>query len=262
MNIDDFTLLLTASVDPKGMPGVSESDPHDRETTYLKSFAYYLSNHPRVRKIIFAENSGWPLDRLHEMAARANPHGKQIEILSFDCNNFPREKGKSFGELLLIEKALNESKLANSVSYIGKMTGRNLLLNLTRLLETLPRDFQLCCDIRDHSFYEMLGMPDCGHHCDSRFFLFTMPFFERYVRTVYATLPFEREYMLEGFLFDLVKQNERSERIIKRFRIEPEFSGTAGHFMKNKAKNYDSVREVMKRRIRSCSRRVAPWLHI
>jgi hypothetical protein len=215
-----------------------------------------------VRKIIFAENSAWSLDRFHESASANNVYDKEIEILSFDCNDFPRVRGKSYGELLLMDNAFAASRLVRSSSYVAKMTGRNLLLNLTGLLETIPGVFGLCCDIRDHSFYQMLGMPDCGHHCDSRFFLITPAFFEKHIRSQLSALPVDHEYFLEGFLYDLVKQNERSEPIIKRFRIEPDYAGTAGHFIRNKTKDYGGPRELMKRRIRSVSRRVAPWLHI
>jgi hypothetical protein len=258
----EFSLLLTASIDPKGMPGVSRPDPNYREQTYADCFEYYLRNHPRVQKIIFAENSGWPLDRFHQLAGTANVHAKEVEVLSFDCNDFPRDKGKSYGELLLIENALDRSQLAESARFVGKLTGRNFLLNLTRVLETLPGAPEFYCDIRDHNFYQMLGMPDCGHHCDTRFFVMTRHFYDRYIRHTYATLPFESNYMLEGFLYDLIKENEHREKIIKRFRVEPDYRGAAGHFMKNKPKDYGSPAEIWKRRIRSCSRRVAPWLYI
>jgi hypothetical protein len=259
---DEFALLLTASVNPNGMPGVSQPDPEDRENTYLDCLKYYLGHDSRVRKIIFAENSGWPLERFQQIVALHNPNSKEVELISFDCNDYPRTKGKSFGELLLIDKALQASRLGKSSKYIGKMTGRNLLLNITKVLERIPRDFELFCDIRDHNFYELLGMPDCGHHCDSRFFVFTHRFYELYLRDSYSVLPFENGYTIEGLLYDLVKANEGVEPIIKRFRVEPEYRGVAGHFMKNKQKDYGSTKETVKRRIRSCSRRLTPWLHI
>ena len=259
---DDFVLLLTASVDPKGMPDLTQPDPLDREKTYAQYFEYYVRNHPRVRKIVFAENSGWPLDRFNEIAARANPLAKKVEVLSFDCNNFPRERGKSYGELLLIEKTLERSSLAKRNKYIGKMTGRNLLMNLTPLLESIDSDFEFYCDIRDHNFYQLLGMADCGHHCDSRFFIFTNSFYDKYLKGSHAACSVGNGYLIEGLLFDLVKTTAPTEPIIKRFDIEPDFRGTAGHFIRNKAKDYGGSREIIKRRIRSCSRRIAPWLHI
>src|SRR5262245_42555503 len=133
----DFVLLLTASVDPKGMPGLTEPHSRDREKTYLKCLEYYLRNHPRVQNIVFAENSGSPMDRFREIAVLANTYAKDIELISLDCNDFPREKGKSFGELLLIEKAFEQSRLIRRSKYIGKMTGRNLLLNLSDLLASI-----------------------------------------------------------------------------------------------------------------------------
>ncbi len=259
---NEFTLLLTASVDPKGMIGLTQADPREREATYAHCLRFYLQNHPRIRRIIFAENSNWPMDRFHEVASANNPHKKDIEILSFDANDYPRQLGKSYGELLLMKSAIAAGRLARSSKYIGKMTGRNLLLNLTQLLERVPREFDLFCDIRDHNFYQLLRMPDCGHHCDSRFFVFTQNFFERHFLPIYGSEAFAAGYPIESILFDLVKNCEKNEAVIKRFAIEPEYAGAAGHFIKNRAKDYSSTSEVLKRRIRSCSRRVTPWLHI
>ncbi len=258
----DFALLLTSSVDPNGMPGITQSGPLEREATYADCLRFYLQNDPGVRRIIFAENSGWPLDRFHEEVAVNNPHAKEVELLSFNCNDYPRERGKSYGELLLMKNAIASSRLATSSKYVGKMTGRNLLLNLTELLERVPREFELLCDIRDHNFYQLLRMPDCGHHCDSRFFVFTRGFFERHFLPIYTSESFASGYPIESILFDLVKSLEKTEPIIKRFQVEPEYGGAAGHFIKNKAKDYSSTSEAVKRRIRSYSRRVTPWLHI
>jgi hypothetical protein len=263
MNIEDeFALLLTASVDPKGMPGVSQPDPFERELTYMDRLKFYLEHHPRVRKIIFAENSGWPLDNLQSLVELNNPHSKEVELISLDCNDFPRGKGKSYGELLLIDNALESSRLAKSSKYTGKMTGRNLLMNMTQIVECATRKFELLCDIRDHNFYKLLGMPDCGHHCDSRFFVFTHSFYEQHLRNSHSLEAFEHGYTIEGLLYDLVKANEDAEPIIKRFRVEPEYRGSAGHFMKDRPKDYGSNGEAWKRRIRSCSRKLTPWLHI
>ncbi|HYX30374.1 MAG TPA: hypothetical protein VE863_17670 [Pyrinomonadaceae bacterium] len=263
MNLtEDFALLLTASVDPNGMPGLTQTNPLEREGSYAKCFEYYLRSDPLVQRIVLAENSGWPLDRFVDVSSRANLHNKSVEFLSFACNDFPRERGKSFGELLLIEKAMGQSRLIAESTYVGKLTGRNLLMNVTALLQSISREFDFCCDIRDHNFYQMLGLPDCGHHCDSRFFIFTRSYYEQYLQGRHVECSIGNGYLIEGLLFDLVKATESSERVIKRFRVEPDFRGMAGHFIRNKAKNYGSPRELWKRRIRACSRRVAPWLYI
>jgi hypothetical protein len=255
-------LLLTASVDPKGMPNLTQVDPGEREDSYARCFEHYLRNDPAVQRIVFAENSGWPLRRFADIASRANLHNKQVELLSFDGNEFPREWGKSFGELLLIEQALGHSRLASEATYVGKMTGRNLLVNLSALLRSVRCEFDLYCDIRDHNFYQLLGMPDCGHHCDSRFFVFSHSYYNQYLKSNHFSSLTKSGHFIERLLFDLVKATENHKKVIKRFDIEPDFRGSAGHFIKNRPKNYGSQREVLKRRIRACSRRVAPWLYI
>ena len=49
----NLALLLTASVDPKGMPGSTRADPSLREQDYVECLTYYLKHHPRVRKLVF-----------------------------------------------------------------------------------------------------------------------------------------------------------------------------------------------------------------
>jgi hypothetical protein len=77
----DLVLLLTATIDIKGMPKAYPTVPEQRQRDYGNSLRYYLDNHPRVQKILFVENSGWPLDRLREVAGE-NPLGKQVEFIS------------------------------------------------------------------------------------------------------------------------------------------------------------------------------------
>ena len=84
---NEFALLLTASVDPRGMAGITQADPRERETTYADCLRFYLRSHPDVRKIIFTENSGWPLERFHAEVSENNPHAKDVELLSVNCND-------------------------------------------------------------------------------------------------------------------------------------------------------------------------------
>ena len=65
------------------------------------------------------------------------------------------------------------------------MTGRQRVLNMTRLLEHAPAGFELLCDLRDHGFFERFGIPAAGRYCDTRFFVFTRPFFDAHLRRLY-----------------------------------------------------------------------------
>jgi hypothetical protein len=253
----EVTLVLTASVDPKGMPGVSRLDPLTREQDYAGCLRYYVCQHPRVRRIVFIENSGWPLDALKAVAS-SNPHGKELEFVSLNCNDFPREKGKSYGEMLLLDLGLRQSRLAATAPYIAKLTGRNYLTNVTRLLEQAHPPLALYCDVRDHRIYDMLRIPACGHHCDTRFFVMTLGFFDCFVRPRYAQLDDSKNYLVENLFFELSKMRDPAFPIIRRFTVEPAYSGIAGHLNKD----YGSVGERIKRGIRAAARRIMPWLYI
>src|SRR3954447_26876827 len=100
----DVTLLLTATVHPKGMPDSTAPDPRQRECDYINCLRYYLAAHPRFRRVVFAENSGWPLERIRREAVSAAT-GQRLEFLSLEGNDFPRHLGKSYGEMVLLERA-------------------------------------------------------------------------------------------------------------------------------------------------------------
>jgi hypothetical protein len=260
MNPSDLVLLLTASVDPLGMPGVTRADPKEREFDYYDSLRYYIEEHPAVKKIVFIENSGWPLEEIQK-ASRDNPHGKDIEFISMRCNDFPRERGKSYGEMLLMEKGIEQSRLAKTARFLAKITGRLRLANLTRLVEKMPDDVSLLCDLRDHPIYDILGMKACGHHADTRLIVFSPAYYEAHIKGQYVHMNEAKgvginTLFIERFFYDLVKAG--GSGVYPRLSLEPEFHGFAGH----RGKHYDSKKEIFKKRARNLARKIVPWLHI
>jgi len=257
-----FVLMLTASVDPKGMAGVSRPSPNEREEDYRACLRYYVRNHPHIKNIVFVENSGWPLERIRE-AVEENPHGKKVEFLQFSENEFPRHLGKSYGELLMMDRAMASSALAREARYVAKLTGRNYLLNLTTLLERAPESFELLCDLRDHPFFEWLGRPDSGRRCDTRFLVFTPWFYDTFVRGKYVLLNETAGFFIEGLFYHIAKNSFVRARVVHRLPVEPEYAGIAGHLNPDgTVRDYGSRGIVMKRRLRAVARRLAPWLYI
>jgi hypothetical protein len=255
----DVAVLFTATVRINSdLAGVTAADPRRREEEYAENLRYFLREHPRLRKLVFAENSGWPLDRLREIAATENPHGKEVELLQLSCNDFPGSYGKGYGEALLLDRALAASRLARETRWIAKMTGRQRVLNMTRLLERAPARFDLLCDLRDHGLFERFGIPAAGRWCDTRFFVFTLPFFDTCLRRLYtAPRPDGQEYNLEGSYYDAVKALEadpRGFRIVARFPLEPRYRGHAGHWHKD----YGSLRQRVKQSARAIARHLLP----
>lgn len=250
----DVAILFTASVQVnRGIPGVTTVDPRQREEEYAANLRYFLAEHPRLRKLVFAESSGWPLDRLRAIVAGENPHGKEVEILQLDCNDFPGTEGKGYGEAMILDRALAASRLVQDVRWIAKMTGRQRVLNMTRLLERAPANFELLCDLRDHGFFERFGLPAAGRYCDTRFFAVTRPFFDAHLRRLYLKpRPEGGEYNLEDSYYRTIKALESSPGVVCRFPIEPRYRGPAGHWNKD----YGSPREQLKQAVRAVGRRL------
>jgi hypothetical protein len=259
MNIaQELVLCLTASIDPKGMPGVTRPDPHAREADYAGCLRFYSEKYPDIRRIVFVENSGWPLDRLRQLAADHNPHAKQFEFVSLQCNDFPRQFGKGYGEFMLVDRAFDESRLISEAKYVAKLTGRNYLLNATDIINKTRRPFGMLCDLRDHGIYEMLGLTWNARHCDTRFIVLTPDFYRRNVYGKYKDLDESSGRSAEVLFYQIAKDPAHKERVVRRFPIEPVFRGLAGHWNKD----YGGRRERMKCAIRGAVRKVAPWFHI
>ncbi|WP_413172912.1 hypothetical protein [Anabaena azotica] len=260
LNIEqDFALVLTASIDIKGMPKAYPTLAEQRQEDYYNSVKYYVKNQPRIKKIIFIENSGWPLDRVKE-AAIDNVHNKKIEFISLNCNDFPRELGKGYGESLLIEKGLEQSSLINTVTYFAKITGRIYLKNMTQILASVKEDYDCLCDYKDQGWRikRLLGNNEVNPYCDTRFLVFNQDFYHHNIKPLHQQHK-EGCFYIETQFYRAIKSLEGKQKIISRFAIEPDFQGIAGHFG---GKNYSSRKERAKYIIRSWTRKFIPMLYL
>jgi len=105
----DFCLLMTATINPKGMKYLARSNVNERLDDYKKTFLNIVNNY-NIKKIIFIENSGHDIDVFRKYA-KQYPN-KNIEIISSKVNNyFPREYGKGFGEYLCFKEVVKKSVL-------------------------------------------------------------------------------------------------------------------------------------------------------
>lgn len=256
---EDFALLLTATIDIQGMPKAYPTKAQQREQDYYNSLSYYISNHPQITKIVFVENSGWPLEKLQKVLEN-NPHNKQVEFISLNCNNFPRYLGKGYGESLLIEQGVAKSELIKNVNYIAKITGRLFLINLTHILEKTNAPFDCICDFKDQGYLlkRLLGEKTASPNCDTRFLVFTKKFYHDVLQNLH------KNHTTGNFYFELqyysaIKKELNKYNIINRFPIEPNFRGIAGHFG---GKNYGSNKEKVKYYIRSILRYIIPSIHL
>ena len=122
-------ILLTGCIDPGGMIFTKLQDPVLRKNQYIDAIRFYLKN--TELPILFVENSG--NDVSHEFKNEIN--NGRLEILTFNGNNYNKSLGKGFGEMLIIERALQKSQLIKKACFIFKITGRYIILNIKELIQ-------------------------------------------------------------------------------------------------------------------------------
>jgi hypothetical protein len=261
----DLTLLMTAAIFPvPGMHrfGLTRTDPAQREQDYIDAVTYYLTNHPRIRRIAFVENSAAPLGKIQRAAESNNPYGKDIEFVSLDCNKHPPDFGGGYGEWELMSRGMETSRLLSTAPYFAKMTGRQWILNATRIVEGAKAPLDFLGDTKDTSLYRRLGLCEVGRTrmIDARFWVTSVDFYRNHIRDLHRA---HRQgiFFAEPALYNAITAAAAADhnlRIVWRFPVEPRIRGIAGSMNKN----YGSLRQKLKRSIRGTARRVAPgiWL--
>ncbi|HEX9083958.1 MAG TPA: hypothetical protein VF836_04395, partial [Gemmatimonadaceae bacterium] len=142
-------LLLTATIDVRGVAFTKRTDPVVRLGDYKRALRSWLGN-PRTPPIVFAENSAHPLDELRSIADKENPFRHRVDFLSFDDNSYPRSLGKGFGELRIVRYAIDHSDLIGPGTFVIKVTGRYYVENIEALIRCaeLSGEADVFCDLR------------------------------------------------------------------------------------------------------------------
>lgn len=135
----DIVVLLTATVDVRNVVYLQRSDLQVRLSDYEQSLKLWMEN-KYTPKLIFCENSGYDLSLLSESCYRNNPHQKKIEFISFDDNHYPRELGKGYGEMRIIEHVIENSRLIGPDTLIVKVTGRLFVAGIGTIISGMLRN--------------------------------------------------------------------------------------------------------------------------
>lgn len=256
----NYPLVLTATIDTRGMGGLSVSDAHERERQYLETLSFYLDR-GWSRNIVFIENSGYNLSNFNHLTQKYPDIN--TEIISCNLNDFPRELGKSYGEMRMLDYAFDHSNLIAQSDGFIKVTGRFRLLNLDKLLHEAQRrqPWVLFCDTKDHPVYDWLRNGWNGHSADTRFYIVTKEFYRKHFYGEYKHLNDSKGLLVEGLFFQVIQSNYQKEKIIRRFKTEPEPDGQAGHRQISiiGTNDYSGWLAKSKRRIRQFGRWCFPW---
>ncbi|MCR4924794.1 MAG: hypothetical protein K5917_00735 [Clostridiales bacterium] len=136
MKDTEYVLLLTGTVNPcTQVPFLSLKDGFVRKKQYYDAIKFYIEE-CKVKKIVFCENSceKCPV----EITDLALENGVEFEWLSFIGDVEGSVKiDKSYGEVEIINYALDHSKLIKACSYFVKATGRVKVRNYKKIIAML-----------------------------------------------------------------------------------------------------------------------------
>lgn len=160
-------LLLTACINPNGMSYTQLQDSAERLRQYADALNYYLGK--TSLPIVFVENSGYDISSSFVKEIGSG----RLEVLTFNGNNYDKQKGKGFGEALILKYAFEHSQILKQCDYVVKITGRLIVRNIksilfeSRLIKNELIVSYLCQDFLDSrvfiassSFYKDLFLPN------------------------------------------------------------------------------------------------------
>jgi hypothetical protein len=218
-NQNKICLLMTATVDVRGVIDLLRNDPIDR----LNDYRWALEQWTQCRGIdglIFVENSGYDIADLRRVSQKSALHPDSVEFFSFDGQDFPRELGKGYGETLNLQHALSNSRLLASGDYLMvRVNGRNYVENIDVFFETLRAPTEIMCDLN-----QLLTWGD------GRIVGGTVEFFKKYVCPYGHEVDDSKGYYFEHALARAVHR-AMSDGLVWRPYPEPPmvrgFSGTS-----------------------------------
>ena len=119
-------ILLTACVNPQGMPHTTLQDSRIRAEQYKRALDFYLCE-TRL-PIIFCENTMYDMSSDYFQYIESG----RLEYLTFDGNDYDKRRGKGYGEAIIMKFAIDHSRIISNSKYVIKVTGRLIITNITR----------------------------------------------------------------------------------------------------------------------------------
>jgi len=184
MDKKKVALLLTATLDPKGMFFLNRNNPIIREIDYIKALERWIHN---KYLIVFCENSGYQSEKIKNIVKK----NKNIEFIQFNGQGFPKKLGKGYGELLIIRYAVKNSEFIKHSDYVVKITGRHYIKNINRLINILYKenDAYIISDLKKNLTW-----------ADSRVFAFKPSFITDYLSKFLYLINDSKGFYLEHAL--------------------------------------------------------------
>jgi hypothetical protein len=253
-----YLLVMTACIDPSaGHYHIDRADPAIRLLDYQNALRFWLSYpDPRVRQILFIENSGYSLDSLIAIAESENRLGKNMEFISLNCNWYPENSHYGYAEMRMLDLGLQQSRLRRETTHMIKVTGRLTFPALSHLLDHTPADFDFVADARIwRTPWRKHSVPFVG----TQLILFSHDFYASHLQTRYDEMAKSRHWMESFFYRELSQLPPSAEHArLLRFPRSVDPVGQPAH----RSRSYSHPAQRITNAFRSAMRRIAPgwWL--
>lgn len=139
-------LLLTSTIQvdhPEFLRAGGRTDTQVRLNDYVRALESWLTRQHVVSDIVVVDNSGYPLEALQAVVDRHASAGTRVELISFRTTGYSESRGRSFGELDIIDTALRRSELLRGHTHVAKVTGRVFVSNVDAIVAALAADFDI-----------------------------------------------------------------------------------------------------------------------
>jgi hypothetical protein len=251
---NSYLLVLTACVDPSaGSSRLERADPEVRLRDYQQSLRFWLRyRDERLARILFIENSGYPLDGLQKIASEENPLGKRVEFVSLNCNSYPAKNSYGYAELVMLDLGLRQSALREETTHMVKATGRLTFPGLGRLLDRIPDGIAFGVDARTWSTpWKRRAVPFVG----SQLLIFRHDFYQTHIQRSYEEMA-RTTHWIESFLY--AKLKPLAKEGLMRFPVSADPVGQPAH----RYESYSSAKQKTVNWIRAITRVIFPhwWL--
>ena len=210
---------------------------------------------PRLKKILFIENSGYPLRSLEKIAQEENPLGKEVEFVSLDCNEYPKGGHYGYAELKMLDLGLQVSRLRSATTHMIKISGRFRFPSISRLLDRVPDDFDAVADGRGSN---LAFAKDANRYVTTPIILFKHTFYAAHLQDCYRELETGTISHMERIYYEKLIRLKDTHKILFRFPCNVSPMGHPAH----RASAYSAPKEAFKSTIRAIARVVAPnwWI--
>ena len=135
MRIPSVVILLTATVDPRGMVRTVVSNPDTRLGEYHAVIRDLVVQLPGV-SIVVCDNSGWGVERAAQ-GESATLWPDQVQFISFDDHGEAIRRGKGYGEMGIILHVLEHVPAVATADLVVKVTGRYRIANAGPLIDKI-----------------------------------------------------------------------------------------------------------------------------